>query len=732
LAARFAAPFGAGRLAWWLGLLHDVGKASCAWQERLIAVEGTDRRVGLDHKRLGARLATERGLGKFAMAILGHHGGLDTPQDLRSRLREIPAGGRASMADAEDVVRRLLPELADTESASTEQVIIPDAWRTDPLVAEMGLRLVFSALCDADYLDTAAHFAGAVAVVSEDRDFRVLCERFERARREMLRDRPPSKVDGARQEVYRACVGAAALPRGVFRLAAPTGAGKTIAAGGFAVHHAAAHSMRRVVVAVPFLTITEQNAGRYRELLDEPGDNVVLEHHSGVDLDRAGRKVRLAAENWDAPFIVTTTVRLFESLFDRRPAAMRRLHRLSGAVIVLDEVQSLPHQMLVPILDALRTLVDHFGATVLLSSATQPDFWHLSPFCDLPATEIIDDPAVLASRMRRVCFDWRTEPSLTLADVAADATVHPQAMVIVNTTADAKTVFGTWRQAAPARQARHLSTRMCPAHRRRVLADVLERLAATEPVLLVTTQLIEAGVDIDFPVVYRAMAPADSLLQAAGRANREGNLPDPGLVIIVDPSDAGSPPAYETLTGSTRIHFGAAKADPDNLTALRAYYRSVYGALNLDHPASTGRRIQAARRRLDFPAVTDGPLILNAGHQNREIPVRDRKLAFRMITDEGTVLVTPQGAKDEAERDVVAALVKRVRTAARPDRDDLRKLQPYSTTVHRSALRRPGVSALMCPIIGEPGQPGSLAEWTGDYDEETGIELDPHIEDYVA
>jgi CRISPR-associated endonuclease/helicase Cas3 len=327
--------------------------------------------------------------------------------------------------------------------------------------------------------------------------------------------------------------------------------------------------------------------------------------------------------------------------------------------------------------------------------------------------------------MRRVCFDWRTEQRLTLADVAADATVHPQAMVIVNTTADAKTVFGTWRQAAPARQARHLSTRMCPAHRRRVLDDALERLGGGEPLLLVTTQLIEAGVDIDFPVVYRAMAPADSLLQAAGRANREGNLPHPGLVIIVDPSDAGSPPAYKTLTGSTRIHFGAAKADPDNLTALRAYYRSVYGALNLDHAASTGQRIQAARRKLDFPAVTDGPMDLDTGR-------RDSTAAFQMITDEGIALVTPQGAKDEAERDVVADLAKQVRTAARPDRDDLRKLQPYITTVHRSALRRLGVSALMCPIIGETGQPGALAEWTGDYDEETGIELDPHIEDFVS
>jgi CRISPR-associated endonuclease/helicase Cas3 len=241
---------------------------------------------------------------------------------------------------------------------------------------------------------------------------------------------------------------------------------------------------------------------------------------------------------------------------------MRRLHRLAGAVIVLDEVQSLPHQMLVPILDALRTLVSHFGATVLLASATQPDFWYLSPWRDLAATEIIAEPAALVSRLRRVDFNWRLDPGLDLAGLSADAATNKQAMVVVNTTADARTVFGAWRGVVPGGSCWHLSTRMCGAHRRRVLAGVRRLLAAGEPVLLVSTQLIEAGVDVDFPVVYRVIAPADSLLQAAGRANREGNLPGLGKVIIVDPHDAGHPPAYKRLVAITRAHFGPGKADP--------------------------------------------------------------------------------------------------------------------------------------------------------------------------
>jgi CRISPR-associated endonuclease/helicase Cas3 len=724
LAARFAKGFGGDRVAWWLGMLHDCGKASGDWQKRLAEVSGSRRPVGIDHKTLGARMARERGLGSFALAIAGHHGGLTDPQALRERLDNTAKADRDREADALTVLGSgLLPELTDNDP-----IAIPLTWR-QPLVREMALRLSFSALCDADFLDTAAHFADTLhPAVRPDTDFVHLRDRFEKKRAVLLDDRPErSAIDTEREEVYRACVRAADAKPGIFRLAAPTGVGKTISAGGFALHHAAAHDRRRVVIAVPFLTITEQNAGVYRRLLEIPQESqVVLEHHSGVNLDEpVNRWARLAAENWDAPFVVTTTVRLFESLFDRKPAAMRRLHRLAGAVIVLDEVQSLPHQMLVPILEALRTLVDHFGTTVLLTSATQPDFWHLSPFKTLPATEIVADPAALVSRLRRVEFEWRIDPSPTLAQLTDDAAAHQQALVVVNTTADAHTVFHGWHAQVPEGVAWHLSTRMCSAHRRRVLEAVRGRLANGLPVLLVSTQLIEAGVDVDFPLVYRIMAPADSLLQAAGRANREGNLPGLGKVVIVDPEDAGHPQAYNTLLAATHLYFGPGKADPDNLAALLGYYRSVYGALGLENPGSAGQQIQAARSMLDFLAVTDGPADPVTG-------ARDRRHAFRMITDDGVSVVTAGGAADEEQRELIDQVVERVRTAARPDGADLRLLQPYVTTVHPSALRKPGVIALMKPIIGEPGRPGSLAEWIGGYDPHTGIELDPHTEEFVC
>jgi CRISPR-associated endonuclease/helicase Cas3 len=196
-------------------------------------------------------------------------------------------------------------------------------------------------------------------------------------------------------------------------------------------------------------------------------------------------------------------------------------------------------------------------------------------------------------------------------------------------------------------------------------------------------------------------------------------------VIIVAPQDAGHPPAYRTLVATTRIHFGPGKAEPDDLSALRAYYQDVYGSLNLEHAGSVGQQIQQARRIMDFAAVTDGPSDPATGKANR-------RYAFKMITDDGIALVTPQGADAVADRDAIETVADRVRTSPRPEARYLRELQPYLTTIHPSAMRRPGVAALMRPILGEPGQPGSLAEWTGDYDPGTGIDFDPHTEDFVC
>lgn len=736
LARRFAEPFGGGELAYWFGLLHDCGKASRAWQERLAEVAATGGKVGIDHKTLGTRIAYERGLGGFALGIFGHHGGLldrgTFKKDFSKRLRE----NSANLTSAEAVLPRLLPELPADLSAA-----LPEHWQQDPLVGEMALRLCYSALVDADALDTQAHHQQLPAPrVRPDADFGYLFKLFEQRRAESLARRPSSPVDGLRQQVYADCLAAAERDRGMFRLHAPTGVGKTLASAGFALRHAARHGMRRVIVAVPFLTITEQNAAVYRELLDEEGaEPVVLEHHSQVDFDddAAGHWARQAAENWDAPFVVTTFVRLFESLYARKPAAMRRVHRLAGSVIVLDEIQALPHHMLVPILDGLRLLVTHFGATVLLSSATQPDFWALRTFQDLDHFDLIADVSTLTEQLRRVTYEWRLDPKPTLADIADEAAratnrrdpsqtdgASGAAMVVVNTTANARTVYENWRDQGLTSIAWHLSTRMCPAHRKRVLKTVTERLRAGEPVLLVATQLVEAGVDLDFPIVFRAMAPADSLLQAAGRANREGRI-ERGRVVVFDPVDGGQPTSYRSLVDVAASLFGPDKADPDDTAALTAYYRRVYLTLNLEDRAHLGQQIQRARAEWAFETVTDGPLKDGKGK------ARDRAKAFRLIRDEGVSVVTPQGAATGREQEEIIELIERIRAVPVPDLRDLRRLQPYTTTVHSGALRDPEVKARMRPILGDQIQTGALVEWLGGYDEATGISFDPKIEEFV-
>ncbi len=463
-AREFGEPFGAGDLAGYLGLVHDVGKAACAWQAGLAAAEDTGSRVGTDHKLAGTWLAS-RPAGVFAAAVNGHHGGLPAVAALKNELNGADAGMRAGGQEAIERAAAVVPAIRQGPP-----LVLP-AWcdtpqSRDALMTDLLMRMAFSALVDADFLDTEAHFRGPVrpgpAIAADD-----LADRYEEGRAALLAGRRVSPADGSREEVYAQAVTAAAGSGGMYRLPAPTGSGKTLAAGAFALHHARAHGLRRVVVAVPFISITEQNAQVYRRLLDRPGEApVVLEHHSGADLDERGRPgswwSRLAAENWDAPFVVTTTVQLFQSLFDHRPAAMRKLHRLARSVVVLDEVQALPDRLLLPILSVLRMLTECFGTTVLLASATQPAYWNLTPFDGLPVTDVIGDPKPLYARFRRVRYEWQLAPRPTLVQVARQAAPEPQVLVVVNTTRDSAAVH---RQLEALRDCSlgpslHLSTRM--------------------------------------------------------------------------------------------------------------------------------------------------------------------------------------------------------------------------------------------------------------------------------
>jgi CRISPR-associated endonuclease/helicase Cas3 len=725
LAQQFAEPFGGGDAAFFAGLAHDAGKASVSWQQGLLRAEAARGRVGVDHKTLGVHLAGARGAGLLQLVLHGHHGGLTNPEVVRCGLRDHDdAEGRQRRADAEAALHQLVPELF-----GPSPIPLPQGFQ-GPLEQEFLIRLLFSCLVDADGLDTEAHRLGLASPrVRAPADMGELWDRFETRRKALLAARPASPVDRWRDDVYAASVDAALGPTGLYRLPAPTGSGKTLAAAGFALRHGARHGKARVIVAVPFVTITEQNARQYRRLLDpedEAAVPVVLEHHSSVELDEASprhRWQRLAAENWDAPFVVTTTVQLFESLFGRKPARMRRVHRLANAVIVLDEVQALPHGLLPPIVDGLRILSERCGATVLLASATQPELWALGPLRDIPVRDVLVDPAPLYRALRRARYQWWLQPKPTLEQVARRAASHAQALVVVNTVRDARSVFQMLRVMVGEEVAvHHLSAAMCAQHRRDVLDQVRQLLAAERPVLLVSTQLIEAGVDVDFPAVYRALAPADSLQQAAGRANREGRLgTDGGLVVVFDPADGGVPSAYHTQLGVTAEHFGAGSADPDDLGVLARYYRALYQTLALEGRDSRASTIQRNRAQGDFLAVTDGPQ-RDAGRSSK----RDRRLAFRMIDDDTVpVVVSYQPRKPDAEPVAVADLVAQLRSADTPDIEVLRALQPFITSLRRTTRDRPEVAVWCRPVLGD------LVEWVGGYDD-AGLVLDPSGEESGA
>jgi CRISPR-associated endonuclease/helicase Cas3 len=695
LARRFAEPFGAGDLAWALGLVHDAGKASCTWQDRLTEVVDTGRSVGVNHKNLGAELLFPQAQAA-ALAVLGHHGGLGKVQDL------VPLSHGPSDRNALERFFDVVPEARELQ---TGPVLIPPAWREDVLVAEMGIRMVFSALVDADHLDTGAHFDDLPNPhLADPADMATLIRRFETNRAELLADRRPSPVDDVRAELYKSVVSRAAGRPGVFRLPAPTGSGKTLTAGGFALNHAAAYDKARVIVAVPFVTITEQNAGIYKRLL---GEDVVLEHHSNTEVD--DDRLRLAAENWDAPFVVTTTVQLFDSLFGRKPARSRKLHRLANSVVVLDEVQALPVPLLVPILNGLRVLSQHFGTTVLLASATQPAFEHLSVWKSLDVCELVDEPVELFSQLRRAQYEWRLNPRPTLAQMADEIAAERQALVVVNTVAHARLLCRLIAELRPETEVRHLSTRMCPVHRRTVLDEITGLLADGKPVVVVSTQLIEAGVDVDFPVVFRALAPAESLQQAAGRANREGRRVKPGRVVVFDAVECPVPSFYRAGVDKTLGFFGPGRADPDDPVVLAEYYRSLYAGLNVD-AAGRGVTIQEARRSLDFRAVADGPEI-----DSGEGQTRDRRLAFRMIDEDPVaVVVTEYGDSERA-----VALLDQVRSGAGPLREVFRELRAYTVSIPRQVAADPAVRAVCRPVIANDE---NVWEWVGDYDPMVGID----------
>ncbi|MFH2030746.1 MAG: CRISPR-associated helicase Cas3' [Bacteroidota bacterium] len=685
LVYEFAKPFGSANAGFLLGLFHDLGKVNPMFQEYLQACESGDRHEKVPHSICGASYLWKI-MRRFnvkevnlAMCSLGHHGGLN------------------EIAIAEGKLEKWWGDIQNNHLKKSMQEIIknlpqrkPESLPENELRRELRLRMLFSALVDADYLDTEKHFdtdkssaRGQWTCPSD------LWPIFRSNQLRMMYQNRNGNVNQIRKQIYFSCIDAGKQQPGVFRLTVPTGGGKTRSGLGFALTHAVAnkiHRFRRIIIALPYTSIIDQNAKVYRDIF---GDHFVLEHHSQYEIpeeekqDETYLRQRLSAENWDFPLIVTTTVQLFESLFSNKPSRCRKLHNIAQSILILDEVQTLPPELLEPTMDVLCTLVDEYGVTLVLSTATQPAFDqtpYLKAFDGLKITEIVLDFAKHFKVLQRVEYQpVRSYESLyDMAEEIAKPN-NSQVLVIMNTRKHALALHEELR-VRNAEGLYHLSTLLCGAHRKRLLSEITERLNNNNPlpVRLISTQVVEAGVDLDFPVVYRAMGPLDRIVQAAGRCNREGKR-DSGKVVIFDFPDNASP------KGAYKIGMDDAKTILNRITPEQLhkpelyteYFQMLFRDVNLDK-----KEIQSYRRDLNYPSVAE---------------------KYKLIEDTLPVVITTYD-NNEGDRRLQKHL-------AHPSRETWRKLMPFVVNLRHYDLQKEDIKQCI-----EEVSPG-LYKWIGVYDD---------------
>ncbi len=681
LAAEFSKPFDdvpSGRgWAYTAGLWHDLGKYRAGFQRYVTLPNNPDAHI---EGKVGGREKTHSAAGALwamqqlnrpkqpygnilAYLIAGHHAGLGDWN-----------GGLSERLQRDDAKQELKEALAANPA--------PNILTHGDLVAKipggsagfaLWVRMLFSCLVDADFLDTEAHFDADKPARREGfptlEQMRVVFDAHMIAK---ANSAAPSTVNTLRADILRQCLEKAALPPGLFSLTVPTGGGKTLSSLAFALNHAQVHGKRRVIYAIPYTSIIEQTADVFREVFKPLGEEVLIEHHSQVDAaekDETARS-RLACENWDAPLIVTTNVQLFESLFAAKTSRCRKLHNIVGSVIVLDEAQQLPPAFLQPILDVLNLLVKHYGVTVVLCTATQPalnctDYFdkskNLRGLKDV--REIIDNPDALFAALERVKVELPPDLNATTpwADIAAQIEQEDCVLAIVSTRKAARDLHKLLPKGTL-----HLSALMCGAHRKVVIDEIKTRLQAKraghdlEPLRVVSTQLVEAGVDIDFPVVFRALAGLDSIAQAAGRCNREGRLPGKGRVAVFVPPEPAPAGHLRKAVQACASTLHDQRADPLARALFAKYFPQFYSAVDLD-----------AQKIVEKLTVNDSKTL--------SVQFRAAAEAFRLIDDADTVTVVVRYAAHQVEIEKLLGIL----ATKGPKRWLMRSLQRYTVTIRQ-------------------------------------------------
>jgi len=656
------------------GLLHDIGKVSDAYLAYICG-----RGNSPDHSTAGAVEAVRRYgdvCGRLlAFMVAGHHAGLADGGDLTIRLtKTLPSyAGWEAYTGVPPALNDLRPPAAFTKSAQYPGFEL--AFLT---------RMIFSCVVDADFLETERFYTKARKENVERGNHLPLTVLRDRLGAHMaakaLNATGPLKA--LRADILAHAVGKAGLAPGIFTMTVPTGGGKTLSSLSFALEHAVAHHLRRVIYVAPYTAIIEQTAQVFRQAL--AADDDILEHHSNFDwetkpdqnseADGDGlKRLRLATENWDVPVVVTTAVQFFESLFAARTTPCRKLHNIAKSVVILDEAQTLPLKLLRPCMAALDELARNYGASIILCTATQPALRVMDGALERnkqnqpqgfdigPDRELAPDPEALYAALKRVNVEVRREP-VTDAEITARFAARDQMLCIVNTRGHAKSLFDLIKDQPGAR---HLTTLMCPAHRRQVLDAVKADLKGGQPVRLVATSLVEAGVDFSFPEVWRAETGLDSIAQAAGRCNREGD-PVLGRMVVFEPADHKLPKAFSA--GRDAAIFPLQMDEPLGLAAVRRYFHELY--FNRGFAA------------LDAVEIDDLPGILPAiARMPLKYPFASIAAGFKMIDDAMRPVIVPW---DDDAKDALRIL----RAAEVPPGKVLRKLQQYTISIPEAAWKR--------------------------------------------
>jgi CRISPR-associated endonuclease/helicase Cas3 len=588
LAFEFGCDAGVSELSRVAGLMHDIGKYSAAFQRRL---EGLKRPV--DHSSAGAielihlfKAIPQKTLAELlAYCIIGHHTGLPD------------YGSTIDLGETGTMQARLKSNLEDYSAYKSEidlaALTLPPRLAIRPLEKHLRFslafltRMVYSALVDADFQDTQAFMDGKKPR-GEYANIEALCQKFNHF---LLRySDPQGEINRKRTETLKNCIEKASEKPGFFTLTVPTGGGKTLASMAFALNHASMHGLKRIIYVIPFTSIIEQNAAVFKDCL---GAENVLEHHSNFDWEpkhltdgenpddqtnSALAKLRLAAENWDIPVVVTTNVQFFESLFANRSSRCRKLHNIAKSVIIFDEAQMLPREYMLPAMDAVWELVTNYSASAIFCTATQPALQKFLP-TGTQFMELAPAPQELFDFYRRV--QVISLGKLPDVELLSQMNAHLQALCIVNTRKHARGLFGGLDEDGRF----HLSTLMCPAHRKATLLEIRTRLKSGQACRVVSTQVMEAGIDVDFPVGYRALAGLDSIIQAAGRVNRERRTPS-GDIYVFEPDSEfvkGVPSYIEQGSAVARSILHDFSADPVSVEAINAYFELLYSLQDDKH-----------------------------------------------------------------------------------------------------------------------------------------------------